>query len=226
MSGQSSQGWTRRQFLRGLLNWSLLAGLWPLAWGAEFALASPGLSAPPPGLDLEEWRVIGLVMNEILPGTATMPSATQAGVMIYLARAMRNQLPGWRLVSKPPFVRRENQGGGYARLLGHYRMAVMRLSALSQDSFGKAYAALSPAERAEITRRFSESAKVDVGYRIAGVSEASRASNSELFQLLRRHAIEGYFSDPRHGGNTDFEAWRAIGHTHHWNYQPSHSHHS
>lgn len=226
MTEQSRQGWTRRVFLRGLLNWSLLAGLWPLAWGNESALAFPTLQSPPPGMDPEEWRVIDLVMNEILPGTSTMPSATRAGVMTYLTRAMRNQLPGWRLVRKPPFVRRENQGGGYARLLGHYRMAVRRLNGLSQGSFNKGYAALSPAERAEITRRFSESAKTDVGYRIEGVSEAARASTSELFQLLRRHAIEGYFSDPRHGGNTDFEAWRAIGHTHHWNYQPSHPPHS
>jgi gluconate 2-dehydrogenase gamma chain len=32
-----------------------------------------------------------------------------------------------------------------------------------------------------------------------------------FFQLLRQHTIEGMFSDPMHGGNTDLIGWQIIG---------------
>jgi gluconate 2-dehydrogenase gamma chain len=32
-----------------------------------------------------------------------------------------------------------------------------------------------------------------------------------FFQMLRRHTIEGMFSDPHHGGNADMIGWQLIG---------------
>jgi gluconate 2-dehydrogenase gamma chain len=34
---------------------------------------------------------------------------------------------------------------------------------------------------------------------------------SEFFELIRTHAIEGMFGDPRWGGNSDFAGWDLIG---------------
>jgi gluconate 2-dehydrogenase gamma chain len=44
-----------------------------------------------------------------------------------------------------------------------------------------------------------------------GQSSRSVGDISEFFELLRTHAIEGMFGDPRHGGNAQFAGWRLIG---------------
>jgi hypothetical protein len=37
------------------------------------------------------------------------------------------------------------------------------------------------------------------------------ARGAALFNLLRRHVMEGVLSDPIHGGNRDFAGWKAVG---------------
>jgi gluconate 2-dehydrogenase gamma chain len=35
--------------------------------------------------------------------------------------------------------------------------------------------------------------------------------NSEFFELVRRHTLQGYYGSPRHGGNKDAVSWRMLG---------------
>jgi gluconate 2-dehydrogenase gamma chain len=115
-------------------------------------------------------------------------------------------------------------GGGYSHLVGHYREVARRLDSQARTAHQKAFAALTVAERAPIVAAFATGAKADVGYHVLGLPDPSHASDHELFEMVRRHTIEGYFGEPVHGGNRDFTAWEAIGHTHHSHYTKAPSH--
>ena len=33
----------------------------------------------------------------------------------------------------------------------------------------------------------------------------------EFFELMRRHTLEGFFGEPKHGGNRDSVGWKVLG---------------
>ena len=67
----------------------------------------------------------------------------------------------------------------------------------------------------QLTRRFRDSQKT---YRdaLAKVSEPVEektllASDKPFFELVVTHAMQGFYGNPRHGGNRDFASWRMLG---------------
>ena len=171
------------------------------------------------GLTPHQWDTLGLLVNQIFPKSETSPSGVEAGVLNYMRRALRGELPGWQ-----PSVTSVAAGsckailGGYRQLIPHYVKAVTRLDARSQESYGRAFDELPLGERAQVVANFAEGAKADVGYNVKGSPGAAQATDKSLFELLRRHSIEGYFADPANGGNKNYAAWESIKHTCHMNY--------
>jgi gluconate 2-dehydrogenase gamma chain len=43
------------------------------------------------------------------------------------------------------------------------------------------------------------------------VVTALESQNSQFFNLVREHTLEGYYGSPRHGGNRDAVSWRMLG---------------
>ena len=41
--------------------------------------------------------------------------------------------------------------------------------------------------------------------------EADRGKGGEFFGLIRQHTMEGYYGDPKYGGNRDRVSWKMIG---------------
>jgi gluconate 2-dehydrogenase gamma chain len=35
--------------------------------------------------------------------------------------------------------------------------------------------------------------------------------DAEFFNLIRAHAMQGFYGDPRHGGNRDEASWKMLG---------------
>lgn len=155
--------------------------------------------------------MIGLLANHIFPKTATAPSAVQAGVLTYMNRRLLGKLPGWHVGRAAPPAE--------TRLIDRYRRVIERLNALAREAHQKDFAALASADQAATVALLAKGNAAEA----EGGPEAEPNPDRRLFDLVRRHAIEGYFADPVHGGNKNYSAWEAINHTCHMNYPKPHN---
>ena len=81
----------------------------------------------------------------------------------------------------------------HARHLPTYRAALAELDGLAVMPAAALDALIARMERGELTG--------------AKLADGGRA----FFNLIRRHTIEGFLSDPMYGGNHDFLGWKLIG---------------
>jgi gluconate 2-dehydrogenase gamma chain len=99
--------------------------------------------------------------------------------------------PGAREAQVISYVQRALEGV-HSGHLAAYRRGLRDLDELALARFGAAFAALAD-ERQD-----------------AVLGEAERAHHG-FFELMRSHAIEGMFGDPRWGGNAERAGWRLLG---------------
>lgn len=204
---------SRRRFI------GILGGAIALSFVSYQFLARPFLAAFRKEPSSDDWNTLTLLVDEILPKTSTAPSGSEAGVINYMQKALKGNVPGWTASARAVLAGKCIPiGAGYAHLNAHYVRTAERLHTLSIEQFHKTFISLSADERSQIVARFAEGAKADVGYNVLGAPDAAKASDKSLFELIRRHSLEGYFSDPSNGGNKDYVAWESIGHTCHHNY--------
>lgn len=161
-------------------------------------------SAPKSPLVSSDWATIGFLADEIVPKGENNLSASEANVVEYLKYLLADKAPRWR----SRLLRAAKTQTPY---LGHYRKLVDRLNAVAKERFQKAYAELEASQRASVTQAFAQTKATGTAYRVAGLAPAAEMADADLFSLARRHVMEGYLSDPRHGGNKDFQGWKAIG---------------
>src|ERR671931_427575 len=99
--------------------------------------------------------------------------------------------PGAREARVIRYVERALEGVHRGHL-GAYERGLNDLDDLALVGCGAAFAALDP-ERQDAVLREAEGA------------------HAGFFELLRSHAIEGMFGDPRWGGNAQLAGWRLLG---------------
>jgi gluconate 2-dehydrogenase gamma chain len=73
-----------------------------------------------------------------------------------------------------------------------YRKGIAALDAASRSRYGKPFAELPPERQAE------------------ALAEAE-ANGAEFFNLIRTHTMQGFYGDPRHGGNRGEVSWKMLG---------------
>jgi gluconate 2-dehydrogenase gamma chain len=73
-----------------------------------------------------------------------------------------------------------------------YRRGIADVEAASQRAFGKSFADLASAQQ------------------IAVLEDIEKHSGA-FFNLILAHTIQGFYGDPRHGGNRDMASWRMLG---------------
>lgn len=61
-------------------------------------------------------------------------------------------------------------------------------------------------------------AEAQVGAKILGLPPVTKASGADLFGLARTHIMQGYFAEPKYGGNREYASWESVGHICHFNY--------
>lgn len=91
-------------------------------------------------------------------------------------------------------------GAHHARHIETYRCGLAELDRLAQQAEG--FAALPPAKMDALITRMEKGELLDSKLADGGVT---------FFNLLRKHTLEGFLSDPVYGGNKDFMGWRVIG---------------
>jgi gluconate 2-dehydrogenase gamma chain len=72
-----------------------------------------------------------------------------------------------------------------------YRQGLAAVDALSQARHGRLFADLASAEQTEVLRDVEKKAKV-------------------FFDLILAHTMQGFYGDPRHGGNRDAVSWKML----------------
>jgi gluconate 2-dehydrogenase gamma chain len=132
-----------------------------------------------------EARTIAAACERIFPSDESGPGAKQAGVIIYIDRQLAGPYGHDRYrYTKGPFLESVPEHGyqGRANPQEIYREGLQKLGADFADLDGS---------------------KQD---------ERLRAIETTIFfRMLRAHTIEGMFSDPMHGGNSNLIGWQLIG---------------
>jgi gluconate 2-dehydrogenase gamma chain len=147
------------------------------ASGAASAASAPG------ALSASELVTLRSVLSELLPSDELGPGAVEAGVDVYIDRALAGSYASSRPV--------------YSTFLPLFDEAAKAMGASS-------FAGLSSAQRTKLLTAF-EAGKPP------GVSAAEGASAAGSFQLLLEHMREGMFGDPMYGGNRNRSGWKLIG---------------
>ena len=80
----------------------------------------------------------------------------------------------------------------YRRYQGAYRKGIAGVDAVGRKRFGKPFADLPSEQQIEIL--------TDV-----------ENSDAEFFSLIRTHTMQGFYGDPRHGGNRGMVSWKMLG---------------
>jgi gluconate 2-dehydrogenase gamma chain len=131
-----------------------------------------------------EARVVQAACDRIFPSDENGPGATEAGVVIYIDRQLAGPYGRDKYrYTKGPFVESVPEHGyqGKENPREIYRAGIRGL---------ENFADLSPADRDQRLRAIEK---------------------TMFFRLLRQHTIEGMFSDPLHGGNSNMIGWQLIG---------------
>jgi gluconate 2-dehydrogenase gamma chain len=76
-----------------------------------------------------------------------------------------------------------------------------------QKTYRQGLAAVDSASRAKFGKRFAELPAGRQSEALIEVEENSRA----FFDLILTHARQGFYGDPRHGGNRNMASWKMLG---------------
>ncbi len=135
----------------------------------------------PKSLTGAELAVVNALMARLIPADPAAGGAAEAGAHIYLDRAL---------------------AAHHAKHLDAYRSALAELEGLAKGERHAGIAAMPAAALDALITRMEKGeltgSKLDDG-------------GKTFFNLVRRHTIEGFLSDPAYGGNRDFLGWQTIG---------------
>lgn len=135
----------------------------------------------------EEAATVEAICEQLIPAErdedgVVIPGASRAGVVRFIDR----QLAGF-----------------YASHRETYRVGLRAVDEASRDLFSARFVDIDAASQ----------------HRLLGLLEAGeapgegweRVSSRDFFRLILRHTQQGFYGDPRHGGNRDGVAWRMLG---------------
>ena len=90
--------------------------------------------------------------------------------------------------------------GEFAGLRPSYETGLTRVSMLTKEVSPKSFAVLDFAVQTKILEKLESDER----------REGNGVSGQEFFQLVRRQTLEGFFGDPKYGGNRAFVGWKML----------------
>jgi gluconate 2-dehydrogenase gamma chain len=151
----------------------------------------------------DERRFIEAAVDRLIPKD-DWPSATEAGVAHFLEVQLAGpfgRAQSWYM--QGPWEKGEKTQGFQSRLgpAALYRAAVKAVDQHCRDKYsGKGLAELSTSDQDDVLKGLEK-----------GNVELKGVDAKTFFKMLLQNTIEGFFSDPVHGGNKDMVGWRMIG---------------
>jgi gluconate 2-dehydrogenase gamma chain len=205
----------RREFLKG----AGVAGTTAVAGALSGQLATP---TPAPAAETakpaaaatgqpETWQsftpaeaafVIAAV-DTLIPADNLSPSGSECGVAVYIDRQLASAWGGGaKMYRSGPFQRgKPEQGYQLVLTPRDYLIAgITAANAWTRKTYGKDFDRLPPQDRVAALKTMEE-----------GKAEFQNFNGRGFFERLLAMTMEGFFSDPVHGGNRDKVAWKMLG---------------
>lgn len=132
-------------------------------------------------LTVDEARTLAAACDQIIPPDED-PGASWAGVVNYIDTQLCGHLRG---------------------LQDSYRLGIVAINESSRLLYGSNFAFLSDTKQIDLLTKM-ETGQVP--------REAwQKVSSSEFFPILVDHTMQGFYGDPRHGGNREGISWKMVG---------------
>lgn len=197
---------SRRLFFAKSGATTALAAVAPLA-GCAVAPAAPGAPARTTRLSFltrEEALAVEAIVDTFVPKDEVGPGAVELGVVGFIDRRLAGSYGVHAtLFMAGPFAAGTPQQGEQSSLLPRdtWRLGLAALQAHCLRHLGnRRFEALSAAERDAVLHQVRDG-------KITFASLPARAFLSQAFN----DTMEGYFSDPIHGGNAGMGSWKMVG---------------
>ncbi|MXR51516.1 hypothetical protein GRX03_07850 [Halovenus sp. WSH3] len=150
--------------------------------------------------DDEQAATVQRLVDRLLPAGEDWPAASEIGVVRYIDRAL----------TREPFYETAHDD---RRFQDAYDSGLAKLDETAQSMFDSPVRELDAGQVDElITGVFERSAP---GWEnVPTASALTMTVPAEAFlTVLRDHAVEGYYSQPKYGGNEDLAGWKQAGYT-------------
>jgi len=130
---------------------------------------------------MAEGQTVGAICERMIPADQD-PGATEAGVVNFIDLQLM---------------------GPYKRYRASYRLGIKGIEQASLRMFGYRFTELSPEKQDEVLKQ------VEAG---GAAGEAWKdVPSKDFFSLILSHTMQGYYGDPRHGGNRGRLSWQTLG---------------
>ena len=205
---EPSQHIARRNFLKG----ATVAGgaLGASIAGAQTPTAQPAAqqaTKPAPDayltLTATEAAFLSAAYDTLIPRDQFSPSGTECGLVVFWDRQLAGAYGnGARLYRSGPFVPGKMEQGYQLPLTPreYFAAGIKAANAWTRKTQGKDFDRLTPAERDAALNTMN-----------AGQAQFDGMNAKMFFEALYASAMEGFFSDPLHGGNRNKASWKMIG---------------
>ena len=152
---------------------------------AVASAAGPMVACLGPGnpwrsLAAAEARTLEAMCERIIPADQD-PGAAWAGVVNYIDRQLT---------------------GHYRKLRRAYRLGLAGVESSSVAMFGKSFVALNAGQQDKLLQAMDSGQVQGEGWK--------QLSAKSFFDLVVSHTTQGFYGDPRHGGNRDRVSWKMI----------------
>jgi gluconate 2-dehydrogenase gamma chain len=152
-----------------------------LAAAAGAGVACSANGTPWRFLSVDEARTLAAISDQIIPPDQD-PGAAWAGVVNYIDRQLC---------------------GPFENLQQTYRRGIAGIDESGRSIYGEAFADLNAQQQIEVLRRLENGQAPGATWK--------QASSSQFFGLVVDHTMQGYYGDPRHGGNREGASWKMLG---------------
>jgi gluconate 2-dehydrogenase gamma chain len=132
-------------------------------------------------LTSEQARTVEAICDRIIPADQD-PGAIAAGVVCFIDRQLATSL---------------------RELQPIYTLGLAGVDQASEAMHGRRFVQLSLEQRVEVLKRMEADSAPGEAWK--------RVPARQFFDLLVSHSMQGFYGDPRHGGNRDYASWNMLG---------------
>lgn len=167
------------------------------------APADPAPNEPLLTLTATEAAFLGAAADTLIPADKLSPSGSECGLVAFMDRQLAGAWGnGARLYRSGPFVPGKPEQGYQLPLTPRefFAAGIKAANAYAQRTLGKEFDRLSTPDREGVMKSME-----------SGQAAFETINSKMFFEALYTLTMEGFFSDPIHGGNRNKASWSMIG---------------
>ena len=150
-----------------------------------------------------EWEFVCAACDRLIPRDQVGPGALELGVPEYIDRQLQTpygEAASWYMDA--PFIKASADFGYQSPLTPReqYRQGIPAIDALCRRLTNRPFARMPVADRDTVLKRIEEGKLTDPGFDL----------KTFFTSFLVKNTSEGYFGDPKYGGNRDMLSWKMI----------------